>query len=271
MAEILPTTPWSQNAAGRGPTWNNSLFEDTAEFGLGLRMAVDQKHSYAEYLLAQLSGDLGDTLVRELIESPQTTESGIRCSSASACIFYVKNCDGSIPRMPSCSRGSPIRWSALRLDRRRRRLGVRHRLRRTRPRTLLRPRCKHLVLDTGVYSNTGGQASKATFRGAVAKFASAGKEARKKDLGMIAVSYGNAYVGQVAMGANPAQTIRTFQEAESYPGPSLILAYSHCIAHGINMTTSMAHQKDAVNCGFWPLYHFDPRDAEPGRATVSLG
>ena len=124
-----------------------------------------------------------------------------------------------------------------------------------------------LVLDTGVYSNTGGQASKATFRGAVAKFASSGKEGRKKDLGMMAVAYGNVYVGQVAIGANPAQAIRTFQEAESYPGPSLILAYSHCIAHGINMTTSMSHQKDAVNCGFWPLYHYDPR-ATPLPASV---
>ncbi len=118
-----------------------------------------------------------------------------------------------------------------------------------------------LVLDTGVYSNTGGQASKATFRGAVAKFASGGKEARKKDLGMMAVAYGNVYVAQVAMGANPAHVIRTFAEAESYPGPSLILAYSHCIAHGINMSTAMTHQKDAVNSGFWPLYHYDPRNA----------
>ncbi len=121
-----------------------------------------------------------------------------------------------------------------------------------------------LVLDTGVYSNTGGQASKATFRGAVAKFASSGKAARKKDLGMMAVAYGSVYVGQVAMGRNPAQTIRTFQEAESYPGPSLILAYSHCIAHGINMTTSMTHQKDAVASGFWPLYRYDPRNARTG-------
>jgi pyruvate-ferredoxin/flavodoxin oxidoreductase len=118
-----------------------------------------------------------------------------------------------------------------------------------------------LVLDTGVYSNTGGQASKSTPRSAVAKFASGGKPSRRKDLGMLAVSYGNAYVAQVAMGANPAQTIRAFLEAESYPGPSLILAYSHCVAHGINMTTSMNHQKDAVQSGFWPVYRYDPRDA----------
>ncbi len=118
-----------------------------------------------------------------------------------------------------------------------------------------------LVLDTGVYSNTGGQASKSTPRAAVAKFASGGKPTRRKDLGMQAVSYGNVYVAQVAMGANPAQTIRAFAEAESYPGPSLILAYSHCIAHGINMTTSMTHQRDAVQSGFWPVYRYDPRKA----------
>jgi pyruvate-ferredoxin/flavodoxin oxidoreductase len=127
-----------------------------------------------------------------------------------------------------------------------------------------------LVLDTGVYSNTGGQASKATFRGAVAKFASGGKAARKKDLGMMAVAYGNVYVAQVAMGANPAQTVRAFLEAESYPGPSLILAYSHCIAHGINMATSMTHQKDAVNSGFWPLYRYDPREADLGQPSFHL-
>ena len=121
-----------------------------------------------------------------------------------------------------------------------------------------------LVLDTGVYSNTGGQSSKATPRAAAAKFASSGKSSRKKDLGMLAVSYGNVYVAQVALGANPAQCIRAFTEAESYPGPSLLLAYSHCIAHGIDMTTAMSHQKDAVHCGFWPLYRYDPRLAHQG-------
>ncbi len=126
------------------------------------------------------------------------------------------------------------------------------------------------MLDTGVYSNTGGQASKATPRAAVAKFAAAGKPSRRKDLGMLAVSYGNVYVAQVAMGANPAQTIRTFIEAESYPGPSLLLAYSHCIAHGINMTTGMTHQKDAVNSGFWPLYRYDPRNARTGERPFHL-
>ena len=124
-----------------------------------------------------------------------------------------------------------------------------------------------LVLDTGVYSNTGGQASKATPRAAVAKFAAGGKQSRKKDLGMLAVSYGSVYVAQIALGANPAQTIHAFREAESYAGPSLILAYSQCIAHGINMTTGMSHQKEIVQCGLWPLFRYDPRLArDQGRA-----
>ena len=127
-----------------------------------------------------------------------------------------------------------------------------------------------LVLDTGVYSNTGGQASKSTPRTAVAKFASAGKPGRRKDLGMLAVAYGNVYVAQIAIGANPAQTIRAFREAESYTGPSLILAYSHCIAQGIDMTTGMSHQKDVVQSGFWPLYRYDPRLARDGGRPFQL-
>ena len=266
----LPTTPWSQNAVGRGPTWNNSLFEDTAEFGLGLRMAVDQKRNYAEYLLTQLSGQLGDELVRELIESPQSTEAELAAQRERVRLLREKlrPIDSPHANLLAALADSLVQRSvwivggdgwAYDIGYG----GLDHVLSTGRNVNIL-------VLDTGVYSNTGGQASKATFRGAVAKFASGGKVARKKDLGMMAVAYGNVYVGQVAMGANPAQTIRTFQEAESYPGPSLILAYSHCIAHGINMTTSMSHQKDAVNCGFWPLYHFDPRDAEAGEQPFHL-
>jgi pyruvate-ferredoxin/flavodoxin oxidoreductase len=127
-----------------------------------------------------------------------------------------------------------------------------------------------LVLDTGVYSNTGGQASKATPRAAVAKFAANGKAAKKKDLGMLAVSYGNVYVAQIAVGANPNQTLRAFQEAESYPGPSLLLAYSQCIAQGINMTVGMSHQKTIVQTGLWPLYRYDPRLARPGERPFHL-
>jgi pyruvate-ferredoxin/flavodoxin oxidoreductase len=266
----LPTTPWAKNSNGRGPAWNNSLFEDTAEFGLGLRMAIDQKRTYAQHLLTQLAGQLGDSLVKELLDAPQTSEAEI--SAQRQLVATLRQCMAGI-NSPNVARLETIADVLVK-----RSVwiiggdgwaydigygGLDHVLTTGRDVNIL-------VLDTGVYSNTGGQASKATFRGAVAKFASGGKASRKKDLGMLAVAYGNVYVGQVAMGANPAQTIRTFQEAESYPGPSLILAYSHCIAHGINMTTSMSHQKDAVNCGFWPLYHYDPRNACSGERAFHL-
>ena len=266
----LPTTPWAKNADGRGPAWNNSLFEDTAEFGLGLRMAVDQKRTYAEYLLKQFAGQLGDSFVRELIEAPQIGEQDLA--------EQRRRVGALRQRLNAIESPDAARLAAVAETLVRRSVwivggdgwaydigygGLDHVLTTGRDVNIL-------VLDTGVYSNTGGQASKATFRGAVAKFASGGKASRKKDLGLMAVAYGNVYVGQVAMGANPAQTVRTFLEAESYPGPSLILAYSHCIAHGINMTTSMSHQKDAVNCGFWPLYRYDPRDAGAGEHPFHL-
>ena len=266
----LPTTPWAQNCDGRGPAWNNSLFEDTAEFGLGLRMAVDQKRAYAEYLLARLSGQIGDTLVKELIDAPQASEQDL--VEQRARVVFLRE------RLTAVDAPDAARLSVIADVLVKRSVwivggdgwaydigygGLDHVLTTGRDVNIL-------VLDTGVYSNTGGQASKATFRGAVAKFASGGKPSRKKDLGLMAVAYGNVYVGQVAMGANPAQTVRTFLEAESYPGPSLILAYSHCIAHGINMTTSMTHQKDAVNSGFWPLFRYDPREARTGERAFHL-
>ncbi len=257
----LPTTPYTKDSAGRGPTWCNSLFEDNAEFGLGLRLAVDQKRDYAAFLLQGLAGQVGDDLVTQILTAPQTNESELRDQRDAvaalreklkgiggreaqtlaeiADVFTKRNVwimggdgwaydigFGGLDHVLTCGRDVNI-----------------------------------LVLDTGVYSNTGGQASKSTPRAAVAKFASAGKPSRRKDLGMLAVAYGNVYVAQVAMGANPAQTIRAFREAESYPGPSLILAYSHCIAQGIDMTTGMSHQKDVVQSGFWPLYRYDPRMA----------
>ncbi len=265
----LPTTPWAKNADGRGPTWNNSLFEDTAEFGLGLRMAIDQKRAYAEHLLRQLAGQIGDSLVQEILEASQTSEqelaeqrervrllrqrlAGMNSDSSKLAAVAETLVRRSVWIVGGDGWAYDIGYG-----------GLDHVLASGRDVNVL-------VLDTGVYSNTGGQASKATFRGAVAKFASGGKAARKKDLGLMAVAYGNVYVGQVAMGANPAQTVRTFLEAESYPGPSLILAYSHCIAHGINMTTAMTHQKDAVNSGFWPLYRYDPRDARAGEHPFHL-
>ncbi len=233
-------------------------------------MAIDQKRAYAEYLLMQLSGQLSDELVKELIESPQTNEGEVAQQRE-----RMKLLKERLAKLdsPVAKRLAPIADILVR-----RSVwivggdgwaydigygGLDHVLTTGRDVNIL-------VLDTGVYSNTGGQASKATFRGAVAKFASSGKPSRKKDLGLMAVAYGNVYVAQVALGANPAQTVRTFLEAESYPGPSLILAYSHCVAHGINMTTSMTHQKEAVNCGFWPLYHYDPRNARSGEQPFHL-
>lgn len=255
----LPTTPWSRNAEGRGPAWSNSLFEDNAEFGLGLRLAIDQKRDYAAVLLRSLAADVGDALVEPLLSSPQTNEAEIAAQRERVATLVERLKKSSRPEANQLASIADVfvhrsvwivggdGWAFdIGFG------GLDHTLTTGRDVNIL-------VLDTGVYSNTGGQSSKATPRAAVAKFAAAGKPSRKKDLGMLAVSYGNVYVAQIAVGANPAQTIRALSEAESYPGPSLILAYSHCIAHGINMTTSMGHQKDAVACGFWPLYRYDPR------------
>jgi len=262
----LPTTPWTTNSEGRGPTWCNSLFEDNAEFGLGLRLAVDQQIHYATELLKRLAGELGDDLVRDLIESPQTNHEEITAQRQRVVELLKRLTSIERPEakaLASVAEGLVKRsvwivggdgWAFdIGFG------GLDHVFTTGRDVNIL-------VLDTGVYSNTGGQASKATPRAAVAKFAAAGKTARKKDLGMLAVAYGSVYVAQIAMGSNPAQSVRVMHEAESYPGPSLILAYSHCIAHGIDMETSMTHQKDLVNSGFWPLYRYDPRLAsEEGR------
>jgi pyruvate-ferredoxin/flavodoxin oxidoreductase len=257
----LPTTPYTTNPDGRGPTWCNSLFEDNAEFGLGFRLTIDQQRYYAELLLKELSGEVGGDLVDALISSPQTNEEEIKAQRTRVSELMHKLASISSPRAKDLSTVAEALvkrsvwilggdgWAYdIGFG------GLDHVLTTGRDVNIL-------VLDTGVYSNTGGQASKATPRAAVAKFASAGKPSRKKDLGMLAVSYGNVYVAQVSMGANPAHTVRAFHEAESYPGVSLILAYSHCIAHGVNMTTGMTQQKDAVGSGFWPLYRYDPRQA----------
>ena len=257
----LPTTPWTTNSQGRGPTWNNSLFEDNAEFGLGLRLAIDAKFEYAESLLMACAEHLDPALVTALREVRSTNEQELAEQRERVAILRQKLATIQVPAAAILTKIADIfvrrsvwivggdGWAYdIGFG------GLDHVLTTGRDVNIL-------VLDTGVYSNTGGQASKSTPRAAVAKFASGGKQSRRKDLGMLAVSYGNVYVAQIAMGANPAQTIRAFAEAESYPGPSLILAYSHCIAHGINMTTSMTHQKDAVQSAFWPLYRYDPREA----------
>jgi pyruvate-ferredoxin/flavodoxin oxidoreductase len=255
----LPTTPWAQNHEGRGPAWSNSLFEDNAEFGLGMRLAVDQKHRVATMLLKSLGGTIGDELVTGLLtpecrSEVELIEQRKRIAELRRRLSEVDNhaarqlellADVFVPRSVWIVGGDGWAYD-IGFG------GLDHVLASGHDVNVI-------VLDTGVYSNTGGQASKATPRAAAAKFAADGKASRKKDLGMLAVSYGHIYVAQIAMGANPQQTIRAFREAESYRGPSLLIAYSQCIAHGIDMTTGMTHQKDAVKSGFWPLYRYDPR------------
>lgn len=266
----LPTTPYAIDANGRGPTWNNSLFEDAAEFGLGFRLALDQTRLYVENMLRAQASQLGDDLVTALIQSPQQNEAEIAAQRQRVATLVSKLQALGTPealQLAGLASNLVVRsvwilggdgWAYdIGFG------GLDHVLTTQRDVNIL-------VLDTGVYSNTGGQASKATPRGAVAKFAASGKPSRKKDLGMIAVAYGNVYVAQVALGANPAQAVKAFREAESYPGVSLILAYAQCVAHGVNMTTGVAHQKEAVQCGFWPLYRYDPRDAHEGGTPFKL-
>jgi pyruvate-ferredoxin/flavodoxin oxidoreductase len=266
----LPTTPYTVDANGRGPTWCNSLFEDNAEFSLGFRLTLDKQGEYARELLAQMGSQVGDDLVKGLLNADQSTEAGIaeqRSRVAALKAKLAKNTDikargllaiadvlvaKSVWAVGGDGWAYDIGYG-----------GLDHVLASGRNINLL-------VLDTQVYSNTGGQCSKATARGAVAKFAASGKPVPKKDLGMIACSYGSIYVAQVAMGYSDAQAVKAFVEAESYDGPSLIIAYSHCIAHGIDMTTGFDQQKKAVNSGFWPLYRFDPRLAATGKNPLQL-
>ena len=258
----LPCTPYTTNAAGQGPTWSNSLFEDAAEFGFGFRLAIDQQTEYAQYLVRTMAGDLGDEMVAELTGNQQVTDEQIARQRKLVAELKTRLAGSNNPEAKNllASADYLIRrsvWSfggdgwAYDIGFG----GLDHVLASGRDINIL-------VMDTEVYSNTGGQASKATPRGAVAKFAAAGKPGGKKDLGMIAMSYGNVFVGQISLGANPLHAIRTILAAESYRGPSLIIAFSHCIGWGIDMAKGMELQKDAVACGYWPLYHFDPRDGE---------
>ncbi len=266
----LPTTPWAVDAAGRGPAWSNSLFEDNAEFGLGMRLAVDKQTEFAQELVRRLASTIGDELAGALLEADQRTEAGIEAQRARLAELRRK-LEGS--KEPDAALLLAV---AELLVRRSVWImggdgwaydigfgGLDHVMTTGRDVNVL-------VLDTEVYSNTGGQASKATPRGAVAKFAAAGKGMAKKDLGLLAMTYGNIYVAQVALGANDLQCLKAFLEAEAYPGPSLIVAYSQCIAHGINMTTGMTHQKDAVNSGHWPLYRYNPMLALEGKNPLTL-
>ncbi|MHB8134509.1 MAG: pyruvate:ferredoxin (flavodoxin) oxidoreductase [Anaerolineaceae bacterium] len=254
----LPTTPWAVDENGRGPAWSNSLFEDNAEFGLGMRLTVDRQTEFAHELVMRLTDKIGEDLVSELLNADQSTDAGINAQRArvvelkkrlakekdrdskqllSLAEFLVKK---TVWIMGGDGWAYDIGYG-----------GLDHVLASGR-------NINVLVLDTEVYSNTGGQASKSTPRAAVAKFASNGKSLPKKDLGMIAMAYGYIYVAKVAMGANDAQTLKAFKEAEAYNGPSLIIAYSHCIAHGIDMRKGMEQQKLAVLSGIWPIYRYNP-------------
>jgi pyruvate-ferredoxin/flavodoxin oxidoreductase len=264
----LPTTPWTVNAAGRGPAWNNSLFEDNAEFGLGMRLALDAQTDHARRLLERLTPELDTDLVGGLLGAVQDTEAEIalqreRVGRLREALVHIDGPLGSDARHLLALAGDLVRqgvwiiggdgWAYdIGFG------GVDQVLSSGRNVNIL-------VLDTEVYSNTGGQASKATPRGAVAKFAAAGKATAKKDLGAIARAYGNVYVAQVSMGANDLQTTKALLEADAWPGPSLVIAYSTCIAHGIDMSKSMSHQKDAVKSGYWPLYRFHPSEIDGGK------
>jgi len=268
----LPTTPYAKNKEGRGPTWNNSLFEDNAEFGLGFRASIDKQKEFAEELLRKLAPKLGDDLVSGLVNAVQTDEAGIYEQRLRVAALKQK-LEGD-----SSSEARMLLAVADNLSRRSVWIlggdgwaydigygGLDHVLASGRDVNVL-------VLDTEVYSNTGGQCSKATPRGAVAKFAAGGKPGRKKDLGLIAMSYGNVYVASVAMGAKDEHTLRAFIEAESYPGPSLLIAYSHCIAHGIDVDRGIGarQQRLAVDSGQWLLYRFDPRRSQRGENPLQL-
>ncbi len=268
----LPTTPWTMNREGRGPAWSNSLFEDNAEFGLGMRLSLDKQQEYASELLTQCAGIVGEELVQELLGADQSHEEGIKAQRGRVALLKRRlqeagGADGRIQGLLSVA-DALVRKSVwiiggdgwaydIGFG------GLDHVLASGRDVNLL-------VLDTVVYSNTGGQASKATPRGAVAKFAARGKGTPKKDLGMLAMAYGNVYVARVAMGANDQQTLHAFLEAEAYDGPSLIIAYSHCIAHGIDMRKGLEQQKLAVQSGYWPLYRYNPALAEEGKHPLTL-
>ncbi|TAF20772.1 MAG: pyruvate:ferredoxin (flavodoxin) oxidoreductase, partial [Nostocales cyanobacterium] len=274
----LPTTPWTTNAEGRGPAWSNSLFEDNAEFGLGFRVSIDKNTEIASYLLQQLSPQIGDNLVTAILNNPQKDEADIYEQRERVSILknqldqlleaantkhetdQIKNlkslADYLVKKSVWIIGGDGWAYDIGYG-------GLDHVLASGR-------NINVLVLDTEVYSNTGGQMSKATPKGAVAKFAAGGKPAAKKDLGLIAMTYGNIYVASVAMGAKDEHTLRAFLEAEAYDGPSLIIAYSHCVAHGINMATAMQNQKAAVDSGRWLLYRYHPDRVHQGLNPLQL-
>mgnify|MGYP001770929445 CR=1 FL=1 len=280
----LPTTPWTKNSEGRGPAWSNSLFEDNAEFGFGFRLSLDKHAEYAAELLRELGnrdqalgmGLISQDLVESLLNAPQKTEVDIYEQRQRVELLKQRLDELLIDQNNPKSKIQNLKLLADYLVKKSVWIvggdgwaydidfgGLDHVLASGRNVNIL-------VMDTEVYSNTGGQSSKATPRAAIAKFASSGKPAAKKDLGLMAMSYGNVYVASVALGARDEQTLKAFLEAEAYNGPSLIIAYSHCIAHGINMTTAMNNQKALVESGRWLLYRYNPELREQGKNPLQL-
>jgi pyruvate-ferredoxin/flavodoxin oxidoreductase len=266
----LPTTPYTQNAQGRGPAWANSLFEDNAEFGFGIRLAIDKQAEHAREILQRLGAQVGDALVKDILSADQTSEAGIEAQRGRVKVLLEK--------LTGVKSHEALRLKDLADYLVRKTVwivggdgwaydigygGLDHVIAAGRDVNIL-------VLDTEVYSNTGGQASKATPLGAAAKFAVAGKPMPKKDLAMLAMTYGHPYVARVALGAKDAQTVNAFKEADSYPGTSVIVAYSHCIAHGYEMADALGQQEKAVDSGYWPLFRYDPRKIASGESPLKL-
>jgi pyruvate-ferredoxin/flavodoxin oxidoreductase len=266
----LPTTPYAKDRNGRGPAWSNSLFEDNAEFGFGYRLAIDKNQEQGHELLKKMAAKIGEGLVEAIVGADQSTEAGLAAQRER--VVELRQKLAGIPDFEA-------RWLERITDYLVRKSvwivggdgwaydigygGLDHVIAQNRNVNLL-------VLDTEVYSNTGGQASKATPIGAAAKFAMAGNARPKKDLGMLAMAYGNVYVAHVAFGAKDAQTVKAFLEADAYDGPSMIIAFSHCIAHGYDLEKGLDQQKLAVDTGYWPLYRFDPRRTALGENRLQL-
>ena len=266
----LPTTPWAKNSDGKGPAWSNSLFEDNAEFGLGFRLAADHHRTQAENALRTMTATLGAELIEQIVNAPQQVESQIQQQRARLLkarellhgdhsevgLNLQSLLDHLIRRSVWIIGGDGWAYDIGSS-------GLDHVIASGRDVNIL-------VMDTEVYSNTGGQMSKSTPLGAVAKFAAGGKTMAKKDMALQAIAYGNVYVARIAFGANPQQALQAMREAEAYPGPSLIIAYSHCIAHGIDMRTGLAQQKRAVASGHWPLIRYNPVLREQSRNPFTL-
>jgi pyruvate-ferredoxin/flavodoxin oxidoreductase len=266
----LPTTPYTFNADGRGPAWSNSLFEDNAEFGLGMRLTIDKFVEYARELLTKLKDNVGKDLADSILNASQKTEEELEAQrerveqlkekleilDSPAARNLLSIADYLVRKSVWIIGGDGWAYDIGYG-------GLDHVLASGRDVNVL-------VLDTAVYSNTGGQSSKATPRAAVAKFAANGKDLPKKDLGMMAMSYGYVYVARVAMGASDRQTLQAFREAEAYEGPSLIIAYTHCIAHGIDMRLGLQQQDLAVKSGVWPLYRYNPELIAQGESPLSI-